>query len=377
MVLSFPLEVEGIKQELWYKFPAELSQFLVKKNLDAPLVGLLFLAMKTGNDIKLEGPVSARLHYTLKKYLIPALCLSDSELKHVEIFADELNDQDLNVGKVAGTGLSCGVDSFTAFFTHKEETGSFKISHFTFLNAGSHGDFGGEISRERFEGRLLQVKKFASKVEKEVIPVDTNLSDLIRMNFQQTHTLRNLSCILNLQKLFKNYYYSSPHRFDYFNLRSGDSGDYDLLNLSMLSTESTAFFSSGADMNRIERTDFISNFPETYQHLNVCTNPDFTRNQINCSVCDKCMRTALTLDLLNKLHFYKNVFDLTKYRKRRSIYIGKIVATKDSDQFGKEIFGLLRRIEGRKIYHYSSLLSFKSTSFLARSRKIIKRKFGK
>src|SRR5690606_13696809 len=131
------------------------------------------------------------------------------------------------------------------------EEGSNKIQFFTFLNAGSLGDLGGEIPRMILQNKLLKIKKIAKEEDLEVIPIDTNLSDILGMNFQSTHTLRNLSCILNLQKLFKNYYYASPNRFDEFNLNSKDAGDYDLLNVSMLSTESINLYSSVVHLTRI------------------------------------------------------------------------------------------------------------------------------
>ena len=341
-VLFCDLELNGNRERLWYKVPLKFRDYLVTENADAFLVGLLFLGLKTGEDIAVTSAVSARLHYTLTHYLIPALCLANPEFSEICLKINRLNSSNLNTENVAGSGLSCGVDSFATYFENKNENGAYKIEYFTFLNAGSLGDFGGENTRRLFREKLVQVKRFAEEEQMEVIPVDSNLSDILGMNFQSTHTLRNLSCILTLQKLFSNYYYATPHRFDKYSLNKVDTGDYDLLNTGMLSTESVSFFPSSARFNRIERTKLISGFPETYAHLDVCTNSRNAGDALNCSVCHKCMRTQLTLDLLGKLDLYEQVFNLEKYRAHKSEYIGKLLQSWKKDEFAKEIYAHMK-----------------------------------
>ena len=342
VVLSSKFRIEDEQKVLWHKFPSEYKEWLVSERVDAFLVGLLFLALKSGNDIELKDPISARLFYTVNHYLIPALCLANPGFKRIKIIAKELDSSDLNVEKVAATGLSCGVDSFATYYDHINETGPNKIKYFTFFNVGSHGDHGGENARKIFRKRLDATQKFASEVGKKVIPVDSNISEVLQMDFLETNTLRNVSCALTLQKLFKNYYVASKNRFDFFKLNSVDNQDYDALILNFLSTESTEFYSSAVQLNRVERTAFISRFPDTYHHLDVCTNQNHKLYTINCSTCDKCMRTAFTLDLLHKLDLYKNVFSIKSYHKEKKKYIGKIIATKGENQFSKEIYNFMK-----------------------------------
>ncbi len=372
-ILSFPVNLGNKEEILWYKFPDKFKAFLVTENLDAALVGLLFHALETGSDFELEGPVSARLFYTLNHYLIPALCLRDPGYTRMTIKATELNEVNLNEAMVAGTGMSCGIDSFATYYDHEQDKKSFEIKYFTFLNAGSHGDHGGSKARETFYDRLKTVRELGDKLDKEVIAIDSNLSELLQMNFQQTHTLRNLSCILNLQKLFRNYYYSSPQRLDHYDLMSHDTGDFDILNTYMLSTESIDFFSSGARLNRVERTALISNFPLTHKHLDVCTAPQFKDGYLNCSVCDKCMRTMLTLDLLGKLHLYEQVFNIEKYKQKKSFYIGIIVARKNQDPFSRDVYNLLIKENGINIFHYFYFGKYKFRELRKKSRNLIKK----
>lgn len=373
VIISSKFVLDGKNNLLWYRFPLKFKEFLVTERLDAFVVGLLFLALKTGNNIKVEGAISARLFYTLNHYLINALCLANPKFKRIEISATKLDELDLNQANVAATGLSCGVDSFATYYDHINETGAYKIKYFTFLNAGSHGDFGGENSRKIFYQRLKKVKEFADKAEKEIIPIDSNISEILKMNFLQTNTLRNISFILNLQKLFKNYYLGSKNRFDVLKLNAKDNQDYDTLLLNLLSTESTTLYSAVAQLKRTERTELISNFPDTYNHLDVCTNPGGTSKKINCSKCDKCLRTQLTLDVLGRLEHYNSVFDLKEFYKRKNDFIGKIIATRN-DPFSRDIYDLIKEKKlNKRIYCYY-LIKYKLMLESKRLKKHIKKK---
>ena len=231
----------------------------------------------------------------------------------------------------------------------------------------------GKTPRTLFRDKLVQVRKFAKEENLEVIPIDTNLSEILQMNFQSTHTLRNLSCILTLQKLFKNYYYASPHRFDKYSLNSIDTGDYDLLNTNMLSTESVSFFSSSANLSRIERTELITNFPKTYTYLDVCTNSRKAGDFINCSKCDKCLRTALTLDLMGKLNLYEKVFDLEVYHRYKQDYIGRLIAGKKKDEFAKELYEFMKVSGKLPVSGYLQFLKVKLKGFKKGVQKTLKK----
>ena len=376
VIISSEFQINDKTDVLWYKIPLKYKSYLVSERLDAFVVGLLFLALKTGNNIKVGGAISARLFYTLNHYLINALCLANPKFKRIEISATTLDESDLNRANVAATGLSCGVDSFATYYDHINEEGAYIIKYFTFLNAGSHGDYGGENSRKIFYQRFIKVKEFSDNAGEEIISIDSNISEIIKMNFLQTNTLRNISCVLNLQKLFRNYYLASKNRFDVLKLNAKDNQDYDTLLLNFLSTESTTFYSSVSQLKRTERTELISNFPDTYNHLDVCTNPEEAIKKINCSKCDKCLRTQLTLDILGNLESYNSVFDLKEYYKRKNDFIGKIIARRN-DPFSSDIYDLIKeRKLNKRIYRYYEI-KFKLMFELKGFKKHIKKKLKK
>lgn len=373
VVISSKITIDGEESILWYKFSADYQKYLVIEQADAFLVGILFLALKKGYDIKVNAAISHKLYYNISHYLINALCLANPQFKRIKIYVSQLSDVDLNIRNIAGTGLSCGVDSFATYYDHIDEIEPFKIEYFTFFNVGSHGDHGGDHARKVYNYRLHQVSSFARKVEKDIITVDSNISEVLQMNFLQTNSLRNVSCILHLQKLFKNYYLASKNRFDIFILNPKDNQDYDTLLLGLLSTESLTFHSAVSQLKRTERTNLISKFPDTYSHLDVCTNPNERNNKINCSKCDKCLRTQLTLYLYDKLELYHHVFHLEEFFKRKNQFIGKILSF-SNDPFNIDIYEVLK---GKKFYnriYWSYKIKYQMRSKTLEIKKLLKKK---
>lgn len=364
VIISTALVIDGKEEELWYQFSSKFKPYLVTENLDAFLVGILFLALKTGNNITLKAPVSAKLFYSLNHYLIPALILSNPNFYRIQIFAEKLYFEDLNTGKVAGTGMSCGIDSFATFYDHLGEKGPYEIKYFTYFNVGSHMGSGGEKGREIFKERLSRISSFSDEVNKELITVDSNLSEILKMNFRQTHTLRSISCVLHLQKLIRTYYYSSAYRFDHFELNKLDTSDSDILNLHLLSTESSQFFSSVSQYTRVERTQLVSENLETHKYLDVCTNPEDAEDFINCSKCIKCLRTQLTLELLGKLEDYIQVFDLNVYRKNKSKFFAHLLSS--NSLIDKEII--------KSVYENGNKIKWKAYYYLYQKKYQLKKK---
>ena len=123
-----------------------------------------------------------------------------------------------------------------------------------------------------------------------------------------------------LAKLFKIYYYaSSGHDFSAFNIinsSSRDSGYYDLLSLNCLSTQTLRIYSEGGAKNRFNKTEAIMDNELARNYLHVCL---YDKN--NCGICEKCKRTLLTLDALNKLENFNKVFNIEFYKKHRREYI--------------------------------------------------------
>ena len=352
VIISSEISIGNKIEILWYKFPNRFEEYVVYERLDAFIVGLLFLGLKTGEDFYLKGPVSHRLFYTLNLYLIDVLCAANTAYKKIKVFAENLDSSNLNLKNIAGTGLSCGVDSFATYYDHLKDEGNYKIECFTFFDVGSHGVFEGKKAGEVYKDRLQNSREFAKNEGKELISVESNLSKFLELPFQSTNTLRNISCVLHFQKLFSNYYFASSYPYKHFKLDPTDTTYYDIWNLHLLSTESTNFYSSVPGLTRIEKTALISNYEGTFNFLDVCLTPDRNQNFKNCTQCEKCLRTCLTLELLGKLENYHTVFDLKAYKEQKNRYIGQILNTRKKNIFSEEIFQLLKEKRVLSKTHY-------------------------
>lgn len=338
--LQSMFEIDGIKDVLWYEVNKKYRDFLTFERADAFVVGLLYLALQEGVDIKVNFPMSERLNYSLNKYLIPLLA-DVFKYNEINIYCDYLTSESLESSNGVGTGLSCGIDSFSTILDHtkKDFPEEYEITHFTYFNVGSHGEDGDPKVKELFKKRLKPVETCANELNKDLIIVDSNLNEILMTGFAKIHTIRSMSVVLALQKLFKVYYYSSSVPVKKFNINKHHMGSYDIFILNMLSTESTTLFSSCSTLTRVEKTDMISRHSIVKRYLNVCAS-----DNLNCGKCSKCLRTLLTLEILGELENYSAIFNLSEYYKARSNYLTYIVAHHDESVFLEEIYEEIMRI---------------------------------
>lgn len=340
MTASADFESKTENNTLWFKLDAAYHDRVVTERCDAFLVGLLLYAMVRGEDIYIDCPISAKLYYSLTNYLIPALSLANPKLRPVKVIPSNLEDASINSQCAVGTGFSGGVDSFATIYSHLVDPhcpDNYRITHLTFFNVGSHGDFGGGAARSLFKQRHSSLKSYLEESELDNIVVDSNISEILQLSFQETHTIRNMAPVLLLQKLFRTYYYSAGYRMDEFELSAHDMAHYDILNTAMLSTESVDIFSAGCQYSRVEKTAMIAEFEPTWRYLNVCVSTG-----ANCSRCFKCMRTLFTLDILGKLNNYRDIFNLSEYKRLKDSYIAQVISNK-SKYYYRDIYDEMQR----------------------------------
>lgn len=352
-ILKAKFECGNIRDTLWFSTKKEFGHYLCHERGDAFLVAMLLYAMKRGEDIHILAPISERLYYTLTKHFVKVVADILPGYHRVKIICDIDEGYVENAGGV-GTGLSCGIDSFCTVIEHTDEScpPNYRLTHLTFFNVGASGDYGGDQARDLFYKRIEAVKPCAKDLGLPLVTLDSNISEILDMDFVATHTYRNVAAVLALQKLFKIYYYSSSNTIWQFELSKSYCSHYDVYGLNMLSTKDTEFYSTGEIYSRLEKTDIVSTHPLSYEYLNVCV-----AAESNCSKCHKCQRTLIALDLLGKLDLYKNVFDLNDYQRNRSKYFSKVLAGYKDDIYMHELFDDIKRDNfhiplGAYVYRY-------------------------
>lgn len=331
---------------LWYEVDDVYGPYLCTERADGFVVNLLLYAMEHGLDIECDQCMTERLYYQLVEYLIP--CISKNTRKyHAISIKAALDESPINSAHAVGASLSGGVDSFYTLLRHiKRKEKSLNITHLTFFNAGASGEYGGDDARERYQERINWIKAVAEELGKELLCVDTNANEYIKQNHEATHTFRTLAIPLILQKLFSRYYFASGFPFQSFVFRDDDTACYDLLNVQCLSTDTLTFYSSGGEATRLDKLRYISEFPITYNRLNVCV-----ADAVNCSRCEKCARTMVGLYAIGKLDLYKNVFDLDYFEKHKHKYLSDSIKYLKSHDW-PESYALLKESHKLSIFDY-------------------------
>lgn len=323
--LSSKIICTDAPRELWFSIPREHADWFATDRCDGFVVALLLQAMGRGEDIVTESPMSSRLWHSLTHSFIPMMAQAFPKLRPVRIRPASLTIV-VTSGTGVATGFSAGIDSFAAVIKHfvREEFADHRVTDFLFHNVGSHGPGEPETCRRIFRKRFEVGMPFTAEVGIPFVPVDSNLGDIFPIDFVKTHTALNAGVLLVLQNRFRRYFYASTYKYaDCKVAPVSDISYMDPMAVHLLSTEGLECVSTGCEMSRVEKTALVGSYEPSTRYLNVCVDPDGEGK--NCSVCFKCRRTMLTLELLGLDHLYDKVFDFAKFARVRRRYMKEII----------------------------------------------------
>lgn len=339
----------GDKKTLWFEISKESKPFVSMDICDPFFVILTLFAIEVGENIEFSVPVSRKLLFGFKEYLMDALSSMDLKYKLIEVNANP-SDITFDNSPFTATAMSMGVDSFYSLYSniHTE----FPITHLTLFNAGTFGSKDEEGAKKLFEQMVNQVSYVSEVLGYPLIWVDTNINEVLTISFLRSHSFRHLACALLLQKGIGTYFYSSGHKIEDFKLDISDSANYDLLSTYSLSSNNMNLNVSGLTTTRVHKTISLTNFKPTESYLNVClitTDYDSVEYKSgsykNCSKCHKCIRTMLTLDVIGKLNNYKDIFDIDLYKKNKDKHMSEMIYHffKSKDPFSVEILDEMKK----------------------------------
>ncbi|KRM78494.1 hypothetical protein FC84_GL000751 [Lapidilactobacillus dextrinicus DSM 20335] len=343
---------DKIKHELFYAVELKNGQYFDDSSADAFILAALLPAMKYGEDLIADYPISAKLKYHLETYLIPWLAQVNRSLKIIKILPLAGYTGKVYHSSAVATGISCGVDSFYTILNHL--TNSIPTTaQLTHVVLNHHQP---EQTFEQAESHLSICQKDQERLDVGAelglaqIYVWTNVNQFIDFPYEQIVTFHDLSVGLSLQKLIHTYYYASSYPLTDFCLTFAASPYYDILNSQAIQTESFQMLSHAVLEERVEKTRFVGEYPIVQRHLDVCLYNVHSGTKKNCSCCEKCTRTMVTLDVLGQLDDFAEVFDLELYRKQRKCRIGSVLyrAYVNKNSYDVHIKELLR-IKRKKI----------------------------
>lgn len=326
-------DLQDGKRTLWFEVEKKYSEYLTDDRADAWVAALLTTAMREGRDIVCEAPVTRRLLYQLKHYLIPMMANNMDVFHPVTIHAQPA-EQKLSCAGAAATGWTGGADSM---FTYMQSTEK-ELPALTHLLITSNGALEEADNSAMLKQLVEQAKNgFAKDAGLDVIGVDTNLQDVIPEPFLAVASFRHGAVVLALQKLFRYFFFSSAYEFSRFAFDADNSFYYDLATFSCFETDTTVFYAAGGAYSRAQKLQALSSFPPAYKYLHPCIH---VRGR-NCGRCGKCVRTEAALYALGTLERFSEVFDLKEFERRKDWYIAQVLANEKSQHYG-EVLVLLR-----------------------------------
>lgn len=340
--VAYKLFIRGNEYTLTYRISGDEIDS-VPLLCDTVIVSFLVYAVKFGLSFYSEYPVSERLYYNLTKHVIPQMSISKRTQNNIIQINAPLTAEEYH-GRWVGTGISLGIDSFATIHEYKEDCSlnKYELTHLVHLKTGAHhgqlGYYDQQKEDELFLAENKKVKEFCAEQGYKLIVIESNLymvtSTEFGYGFDTTHTFRNLGCILLLQNMFYKYYYASTYNLNEFELNlDADTAHYEKWVIPYISNENLEFYSANTNMTRIQKTQYISRFHDTYDNLHVC----WYAIQ-NCGRCKKCIRTLVTMDVLGVLDKYANSFNLDHYYQDRELLISEVILLRTFDSHYMEIY---------------------------------------
>jgi hypothetical protein len=293
IIVSSLIEIESTKEiiNLWYEIPDSLE---ISEMSDAFVVAIIFLAMKLKEDIYINSKISQKLLYGLKriqgyfKFWFP-------ELKEILIKNSVCYKKEY-ISKRNAVAFSSGVDSLYTVYSHlpiNESMQEYQINDCLFV----HG-FDFSLNHKGYDIAKKHYEEFCESLCLKLIGVKTNFKIIMDKynSWEISHGLGLASIALLINNFYRFYIGSS---FPYSNLKPWGSNPF---TDSFASTEALDIIHYGADKDRFNKIKVISSWPKSYDYLRVCwEHPDGIKN---CGYCEKCIRTMIALEILNKLDSY-------------------------------------------------------------------------
>ncbi|MBE6963735.1 MAG: hypothetical protein E7443_03920 [Ruminococcaceae bacterium] len=327
--LCAQITIGACRSEAWFTVESEYGACLTDDRLDAFVVGVLTTAMRMGEDIVCEAPLTRRLKYQLEQYLIPPMA-ANMEIYHPIAIHAPVTDEALSCAGAVGTGWTGGVDCMYTLMHHiAAQEKSRRLTHLLIASNGALESADNEAMLRTMARRARQ--GIAKEYPLSVVTVSSNLHLIQDENYLAVAGFRLPAVVLALQKLFGTFLNSGAYEFSRFSFVQENSAYYELLPLFCFETDNTVFYSSGGNVTRIQKLQELSEFPPARKYLHPCI---YGREQ-NCGQCGKCIRTQAALYALDKLEVFAEAFDVAAFYKNKDEILAKVAVSAHSQHYAE------------------------------------------
>jgi len=290
--VEIPIHYNNVTFDIWYKFPKKYNLHPQLANGVAALS--MIPAMKSGTDLVIkDGSISNKLIEGLNTAQDILMKWYPRDLSKINIVAEKTKSAHTQKKdaqkKMVIACFTGGVDSFDTLLRNQDE-----ITHLLYI----HG-YDIPLKETAFRKKVsAHLQTVAKKFNKELIEVETNareFTDHIGNEYWGSYfygpAIASVALMLagDAAKLLV------PSCQSYADLSPRAS--HVLLD-HLWSVEDMEVVYDGAESSRTEKVAHISDNPIVQEHLRVCWQ---TKDAYNCSRCEKCVRTMVSLELFDNL----------------------------------------------------------------------------
>jgi hypothetical protein len=275
---------------LWHRFPPWCRPFLSPINGDPFLAALLVPAMQTGERLALSAPVSPMLLEALPD-LQAIYAAFDPTNKPVAVTA-EARDAPLPTDGIeprVGLFFSMGIDSTYSLLKNERNHPDDQKSVTDLISLHGFDACFGEWD-SRFPAALLSnFERVAAEKGKTLLPVVTNVRRVTGplAPWTMVHGAALFSTALALGAAFRRVLIAASATYD----KAAPWGTHPVLD-PRWSTEGLTIVHDGCELDTIDKTRWIVQFPMVLETLRPCGGFEA---EYNCGRCLKCLRTAIDL----------------------------------------------------------------------------------
>ena len=352
--LKCDFEVTGMvnpfkEDTMWVAVEDKNEDMLSTKVYDPFVLLPVYLGMHYGQDVCIEGNVSARLYHNVTHYLMSIFDNFSDYTQRINLTVKGFDTVEECDARLVGTANSCGVDSLVTIYDNyvMEQNPDYKINSLFFVNCGLIGRYS-DATRQLWIEKAALSEKAADELGLPMYLIDSNFAEFVyKIGMQKIVYLAIYSCVLSLQKYVRRYLMSGNFSYDEVAEFGKNSRDFDIAEYSetyllhLISTEKIKFVIDGAQYTRGEKIERISDWDIARKYLNVCYTR--TTHGFNCSDCNKCMWTLIPLEAMGKLEDFSQVFNLDIYKKNAPRWKRAFVSHEGKDAMETSIVRYTRK----------------------------------
>ncbi len=291
--LTGRIETRSGPVELWFEYPAALAA-LVRNDADVFVPALLPVAMLRGEPVEIEQPVSRELYRNLDELQDVFSTWYPREMRRVATRFPAVVAKAHAEAPATVAYFSAGVDSFYSALKRRYDvpTSLPEITHLLYVR-------GVEAPLSNDSRVTVDVmRRIADEIGYPLLAGATNLRDAFNIDWGDYYCGAGLAAIgLSLSRGVGHVLIPSSSSY-----RPEDLYPWSTHPLTdrLWSTEYCRIRQCGCEATRAEKIDrVVSRDPVALRYLRVCT---VNRGEfVNCGQCPKCVRTMITLAMLDRL----------------------------------------------------------------------------